>query len=334
MFQYRVTSLGLAVAMAATSLWWSPPPHASAQEDVTAKVLGRETQTEGARRVLVIGDALSGGLGAGLSRLTEGKGEFLATFRPNEASGLARPEIYDWAASIPGILEAQDYWAVVVMIGVNDRREVGDAEFRSTAWPEEYKKNISRLLDALRNDNVRVFWVSQPPFAQEALNADMQYISAIQKELVEARGETFIDLYSPLIGEDGKFTDMGTDDAGTLRKLRASNGVGFYKEGNNRIAQILLGAIKARAADDAFEKASASAAPETPLIGRADLNGEPALFDTIELSKSLQQTAKVKEQTPQPITSTSTSATRLFTFGDPGEAPKGRFDDFSFVPQP
>ena len=83
-----------------------------------------EETVDATKRILVIGDALSGGLGAGLVRLTESEQKFEVTFRPNKSSGLARIAIYDWAATLPSILEANDYWGVVILIGSNDRRDI------------------------------------------------------------------------------------------------------------------------------------------------------------------------------------------------------------------
>jgi uncharacterized protein len=285
------------------------------------------------RRILVIGDTLSGGLGAGLVRLTEDEQKFDVTFRPNESSGLARTAIYDWASTLPAILEANEYWGVVVMIGSNDRRDIQGQTFKTPPWAGAYKANTEALLDVLKNQGVKTFWAGNPPFADPALNDDIVYITALQKELVEKRGETFVDLYVPLIGADGKYTDTGADDTGSIRKLRSRDGVTFYKQGNNRLAQIVLGAIQARLADDVFEgTATPEALPATPLLGRTGINGEPVIMESKEIAASLKQMAanSSASQIKVPVAATPlTDADRLFTIGEPVTGPKGRFDDFS-----
>jgi hypothetical protein len=298
----------------------------------------QETATaETTKRILVIGDTLSGGLGAGLKRLTESEQKYDVTFRPNESSGLARPEIYDWAQALPSIFEANEYWAVVIMIGSNDRRDIEGKVFRSEEWVAAYKKNVETLLDALKAQNARVFWASNPPFSEQSLDADMMFINGLHREIVEVRGETFIDLYKPLLGGDGKYTDTGADNTGTVRKLRARDGVGFYKEGNNRMAQILLGEIQIREADEVFEKApvTAQALPATPLFGRTDVNGEPVILKSDEVAESMKQVAAntTASQVKIPVATTPvTDADILFATGKPVTGPRGRFDDFSVAP--
>ncbi len=308
-----------------------------AQQTQLPQDLQETVPAESAKRILVIGDTLSGGLGAGLKRLTESEQKYDVTFRPNESSGLARPEIYDWAQALPSIFEANEYWGVVVMIGSNDRRDIEGKVFRSEEWSTAYKKNVETLLDALKAQNARVFWASNPPFAEAALDADIVFINNLHREIVEARGETFVDLYKPLLGSDGKYTDTGADNTGTVRKLRARDGVGFYKEGNNRMAQILLGEIQIREADEVFEKApvAAEALPATPLFGRTDINGEPVILKSDEVAENMKQvaanTSASQVKTPA-ATTPVTEADIIFATGKPVTGPKGRFDDFSVEP--
>ena len=70
--------------------------------------------------MLVLGDAIGGGLGAGLTRVAEASGDYEVSIRFNEESGLARPEVYDWPATVPKILGSNAYDVIVVMLGAND----------------------------------------------------------------------------------------------------------------------------------------------------------------------------------------------------------------------
>ncbi len=307
---------------------------ALAQQDASPQQVLRGSETDVARRVLVIGDTLSGGLGAGLQRITETEAKFDVTFRTNESSGLARTEIYDWAQALPNILEANDYWATVIMIGSNDRRDIKDKSFKSDGWIEAYSANVGALVDVLKNQGVKVFWVGNPPFEDSTLNEDLVFITGLQKKVVEERGEVFVDLYAPLVGADGKYTDTGPDETGSVRKLRSRDGVGFYKQGNNRLGQIVLGALQVRDADDKFSgvESASQALPETPLFGRTGVNGEPVVFDSQELAADLKKVAantKVDQPEMPAAAATQSETEQLFITGGPLTGPKGRFDDFS-----
>ena len=89
------------------------PALASAQE-----------QEKPVTRILVLGDAIGGGLGAGLTRVAEASGEYEVSNRFNEESGLARPEVYDWTATVPKILGSNAYDVIVVMLGANDTQPI------------------------------------------------------------------------------------------------------------------------------------------------------------------------------------------------------------------
>ena len=198
-------------------------------------------------RVLVLGDALGGGLGAGLSRVAEAAGDYEVSTRLNEESGLARPEVYDWTATVPKILRNNVYDVIVVMLGANDtqaiRADGARIPFEADEWAAAYGAQIDRLLSALAVSGARIIWVGPPPMRDPKYDAAIKTISAIQRARVEAQGLTFIDMRPELSAPDGSYADTGPDDTGTVTKLRGRDGISFYKAGNNRMGQIVLAVI-------------------------------------------------------------------------------------------
>ena len=304
-------------------------------------------------RVLVIGDALAGGLGSGLSRILENDIQYDVAFRVNESSGIARPELYDWASAIPSIVEGKNYDAAVLLMGTNDRRDIllndQTFPFQSEPWSKAYRINTDKLLDVLKANGLQVYWAGLPPMGDPQYDKDMKFVTAIHKERTEAKGEVFVDLYQPLIGADGAYTDRGADDTGEVRRLRSRDGVTFYKQGNNRLGQIVLGAIKVRQADAVFEHTTAATAdtplyPETPLFGQEGDNGEAVVFESGMVAAAIKKgneekvasqdvagPALLPEQPSRPrIAPEGSAADSLFTLGRAGAAAPGRFDDFSF----
>src|SRR3990170_3917045 len=199
-------------------------------------------------RILVIGDALAGGLGAGLSRMAEPETRFEIVNRFQETSGIARREVYDWAASLPKIMEGKEFNAVVVLIGANDRQAIREGDFRlvfnTPEWIAAYEARIDELLDVLNGARVKVFWVAIPPMGDAKYEADMKIVAALQKQEVLSKGQVYVDLRSAFLTPDGEYTDKGPDDTGEVRKLRSRDGVTFFKQGNNRFGQLLLAEIK------------------------------------------------------------------------------------------
>ena len=306
------------------------------------------------KRVLIIGDQLAGGMGAGLARLAQDQGNIQVINRFNESSGLARPEIYDWAAAIPKMTEGKNISAAIVLMGLNDRRDIKLADkvlkFGSPEWNALYQQRVDGVIDALAVQHIRVVWMGEPPMGDPALDADMQNLTAIVQSRVMAKGAAFVDLRTPLLNAQGGYTDHGPDDTGVDRRLREGDGVTFLRLGNNRLGQIGLAALNSGAAPliASLPQGVMPAAPvanATPVIpapvdngpifgqeGMEDLNaaaaqGSTALSAAVEqdkLMKAAQAASSIGIAAAQ-----GSNAEALFTKGLAGAAPAGRFDDFS-----
>lgn len=325
-----------------------PVMGSSASETLPAETLGD------VQDILVIGDTLGGGLGAGLTRMTETGQGFEILNRFVEDSGIARPEVYDWAASLPKIVEGKAFDAIVVMMGTNDRQTIRTGTlrqpFNTPGWADAYKAQTDRVLDALVATGAKVFWVSLPPMADADFEAAMRTVTAIQKDRVEARGLVFIDIRKAFLKADGGYTDMGADDTGTVRKLRSSDGVTFYKQGNNRLAQLVLAAIQeaeakpaAVAAKEEPKVALPVAIPEAavPVFGQWDAAGNPLLIEPKDvlaaMASASSETFVLGGSMQRDLAAAAlpgSAAEKLFKLGTAEKPPVGRIDDFSLPPAP
>ncbi|PZF78826.1 hypothetical protein DK847_03260 [Aestuariivirga litoralis] len=304
--------------------------------------------------VLTIGDAIGGGLGAGLARVTEPGGEYDVSIRFNEESGLARPEVYDWAATVPKILEGNAYGVIVVMLGANDRQTIRDGDkrydFGTPEWTATYTARANQLLDQLATSGARVIWVAPPPMRDPDYDAAMQTIAGLQKGLVEARGMTFLDLRKDFTNPDGTYTDSTTDGAANIIKLRGRDGISFFKAGNNLMGEKLLAAIKEGEKPveaPAAEKTSRLDVPEAsktdsealpgavPLFGQAVMDAEPYTVQPEGVTANAILLAagdlgpEAALKTLRDIAPTGSGAESLFKLGSPEAAPAGRPDDFT-----
>jgi hypothetical protein len=295
--------------------------------------------------ILIIGDALAGGLGAGLARMAEAEPQYQVVNRFQETSGIARPEVYDWAASLPQIMDGKNFKAAVVLIGANDRQEIKDGDaryaFNTPEWRKAYSAQVARLLDALKPSGVKIFWVAIPPMGDAKYEADMLEVAGLQKQAVTAAGATYLDLRSAFLNPDGTYTDKGPDDTGEIRKLRARDGFTFFKQGNNRFGQLLLAAIEAEPAVPAAAPATPATAPAqaaasaavAPTFGQAAADGQEQTFqpDLAELASApVPVQLTLKEPVSRSEVMAGSNAEKLFVEGVLPPAPKGRFDDFSF----
>jgi hypothetical protein len=349
-------------------LLWALLGNAYAQIDTSGPLMGSEASPgtlpaapdipDSTYHILVVGDGLAGGLGAGMTRMTEDDPQFEIINRFNESSGLARTEVYDWPNAITKIMSDRPVDAVVVLVGVNDRQDIRKVNFRypfrSPDWLKGYEANVGRLLAAAKESSAKVFWVSIPPMADPVFDGDMRYLSDIQARLVTAAGGHFVDVRPAFLAADGSYVDKGQDETGTERKLRSRDGITFFKQGNNRFGQLVLADIKKVMAMPAVTVPPAvttankiiPAEPATPVVpatngvpsfGQDGLDGEQITFraDAIKPAAS----AGVVKPADGAASSTTieiklsaksgTAAQRMFTSGDIVPAPVGRFDDFA-----
>lgn len=310
------------------------------------------------QHILVVGDAVGGGFGAGLSRMADIDGRYDVSIRFNEESGLARPEVYDWAETLPKILDGKTYSVIVVMMGTNDRQQIRSANmryaFNSPEWIAAYKQRIDQVLYTLMASGGKVYWVAIPPMANGDYDASMQVISALQKERAEAKGARFLDFRSSFVNPDGSYTDTGPDETGTVRKLRGRDGITFFKQGNNRMGQLILQAIdkslpvqaSPSAGPVAVEAAKTSRPPlpanapeiEVPLFGSFDAAGAEMLIQPKDVSAAA--VLALGDGAPagsalsalQQLARPGSAAERLFATGTAPAGPSGRIDDFAAPP--
>jgi hypothetical protein len=336
----------LALAQNATPAMGSP----ATVEDVAAPAAD-------VQQMLVIGDALGGGLGAGLIRAAEVNGGFEVTNRFVEESGAARPEVYDWGATLPKILEGRSYDAIVVLLGANDRQMIKQGNlrfgFEVADWSKAYTQNLDRILEDLKASGAGVYWVSLPPMADPKYESAMQVIAGLQKARVEAYGMHYIDIRPAFLAADGSYTDTGPDDTGAVRKLRSRDGVTFFKQGNNRMAQLVMQAIAKVPAEaapsevktslpvDAPRPKIAIPAVDVPQFGQRAVDGSASLVKPVEVAAALVSATTASFALVQgsfadvlAITPPGSTAARLFTDGTSAKVPAGRLDDFAVPPQP
>lgn len=261
---------------AALALWHGA---ACAQQVITVPAMGSSSteaqdqpvsdQTEGFH-ILVVGDALGGGLGAGLMRMVQAEAGYDVTLRFTELSGIARPELYDWSETLPKLVEGKSFDAIVMLIGENDRQEIraGDVRygFGTPGWIAAYKAQLDKVIAALKATGSAVYWVSLPPMADAGYEAAMRQVTALQQERAVAAGLHFLDIRRAFLDANGAYSDHGPDETGLVRTLRGRDGVSFFKAGNNRLGQLVLAAIKTNASAPDVAAPAPPAAPAATIL--------------------------------------------------------------------
>jgi hypothetical protein len=166
------------------------------------------------------------------------------------ASGLERPDVFNWFTHVREVMEKRKPRAVVVMFGGNDDhgfmtglpegREVGS--FGSPTWRREYRMRVAAVMDTVTSRGGYLVWIGLPisRAAEQTLRYDVINTIA-QTEAAKRKGRvSYLDTYFFFAGEDGGYAQYIEDSGGKLVKMRADDGVHFERPAGDLIADEVL----------------------------------------------------------------------------------------------
>ena len=171
------------------------------------------------------------------------------------ASGLERPDVFNWFTHIREVMENDKPRAVVLMFGGNDDhgfmtgipegREVGT--FGSPSWRAEYRRRVASVMDTVTRNGAYLVWIGLPISrdANQTLRFDV-INSILQTEAAKRkRRVSYLDTYFFFAGENGGFAQYIEDATGKLVKMRADDGVHFERPAGDLIAAKVLERLEA-----------------------------------------------------------------------------------------
>jgi hypothetical protein len=237
-------------ATAATVPAGTDPPGTSPTEpDATL----RTPTAEEPLRLWVGGDSMTREFGQALVDRAAATGVVDATHHVEMASGLTRPDYFDWPEALADDVEEHDPEIVVAMFGVNDAQgivlEDGTAvqEVGDPRWAPEYRRRAGALMDQLREDGRLVVWVSQPPMRDPGYDARLAIVDqAAADEAASRPWVTVVDAGAALADSAGAYAETLPDPAGAPVDLRQDDGIHLTTAGGARLADHLLALIGAR----------------------------------------------------------------------------------------
>jgi uncharacterized protein len=172
------------------------------------------------------------------------------------ASGLERPDVFNWFTYVREQTRSRKPRAVVLMFGGNDDhgfmtglpegREVGS--FGSPSWRAEYRRRVGAIMDTVAGANAFLVWIGLPISHDAGQTLRYDVINTIvQSEAAKRPGRaSYLDTYFFFAGEDGGFAEYIEDDAGKLVKMRADDGVHFERPAGDLIAEKVLERLEER----------------------------------------------------------------------------------------
>jgi hypothetical protein len=196
-------------------------------------------------RAYVAGDSLAFEYGLAMGRLaaSDPELEMLGAVDYHVASGLARPDFFNWPAQLDGQMKERDPDVVVFMVGSNDDQPLASPDghtYRefSEPWKFEYSRRAGAVMDQVIASGRVIVWVGVPITSDAPRSAGYELMNQLVKTQVDARPDAYyVDSYRLFRDRRGKFQQFLPDETGTLQKMRANDGVHFERAGGDRLAR-------------------------------------------------------------------------------------------------
>ena len=282
-----------------------------------------------ATRLAVFGDSLAVDLAKALERFYAEDPNLVVIGQGVGSSGFVRADYFDWDKAIGEQIAADSFDLAVVIMGINDRQDIGSYAALSEPWNAAYQARIADFLGQLRAARKPVIWVGLPPMAKGDYSTAMTQISNIQKLASFSGGAEFLDIYERFLGEDGKYSSYGPDVSGQNALMRKDDGIHFSAAGADKLAFYLSQTIRTF-----YRGSGVSVAVGDPLLGTdaAAMLRPPyqglGQIRLLEVAGAVIPLSRAPQRAGELLTAAGAPATPAFTLDELVAAPIGRVDAF------
>jgi hypothetical protein len=324
---------------------------------------------------MVLGDAMADWLAYGLELAYADSPDIVVLRRHRANSGLIRTDPHDdrrgeypdWPQAAREMISAQKPKFVLMMLGLNDRKEIRQAaqeassraatqlarsadreavepetpsssrtlEFRTKTWSEAYIRRIDETIASLKTSGVPVFWVGLPPLRGPKSAVDIPFLNDLYRSRADKAGIIYVDVWDRFVDEGGRYAASGPDVEGQTRQLRTSDGAFFTQAGARKLAHYVDREVerwmKVRSVPVAI---AISNEPKIDAPAHEDVKpgprARPLFGPTVPLlAEHASESEKLLGDDSQPPP-TDALVTKVLVMGEAISAPAGRADDFAW----
>ncbi|MCY1056379.1 DUF459 domain-containing protein [Nannocystis sp. SCPEA4] len=200
----------------------------------------------GPRKVLVLGDSLAAtGFGAMLEKRLDEHPDIECFRKAKSATGLARPDFYDWESEAKKAVDQRKPDLVVVIMGGNDGQDLTSktgkgkrVAWKSDGWNDAYKARVADFLSEISADGRKVLWLGLPRTGTTSFEQKLTTIREVQSQAIADFGDAGVYLdTTPFITTDaGELIDSATIGKRKAQALREEDGIHFTMAGSEFFA--------------------------------------------------------------------------------------------------
>lgn len=163
------------------------------------------------------------------------------------ATGLERPDVYNWFTAIREKLKELKPSVVVLALGANDDKGymtglpkgVAVSGFGDAAWEHEYARRVAGVLDLISSTGAYTVWIGLPFTRSSDQSARFERINAIVGREIVKRPNTaaFVQTDLLMAGRTGGFAQYVRLNNGETIDARAPDGIHFSADGGAIVAE-------------------------------------------------------------------------------------------------
>ena|GEM_PF-5466055 len=203
------------------------------------------------RRVLIVGaSSIQFAIGAALERqIPKYEGVKVRRFG-KLASGLSRPDFFDWPAQIRKLLKEFKPDLMIANFGGNGAQGIPlgkrkSAKFKTPEWDQAYTKRVYEIIDMAYEAGADVAFLGMPNMRSKKFAKKMEYLNRVQKQAAEKKGAVWISSWSWTSDRKGKYRK--SIKLGKKRGLmRTSDGIHYSKLGAKFVVGNMLAQLESK----------------------------------------------------------------------------------------
>jgi uncharacterized protein len=201
-------------------------------------------------RLYIGGDSLVQGWGSVLQRLAVATRVVDSrSVDYKAATGLSRPDSYDWPSRLVQQMNALRPQIVIVGFGGNDAQGllIGGKPFQpgSPEWSAEYASRVGATMDYLLRDGRKVIWVGTPMPGDPTDFVRQNIINQIYRDEIAKRpGVTLVDTWTLFESPEHGYADYLIDDDGQAKLMRQSDKFHLSVPGAERLGRYVFAELQ------------------------------------------------------------------------------------------
>lgn len=159
------------------------------------------------------------------------------------ATGLARPDVFDWPKKAKELVDEHDPDLVIANFGGNDAQGmvIGKAvvKFDTPEWDEEYARRLRSLIEASASRGAKVAVMGMPIMRSARSSERVIRVNDVTKRATEEAGATYVSTWEISADEKGAYREA-IEWKGSRGPMRQSDGWHFTRIGGEYVAARLL----------------------------------------------------------------------------------------------